>query len=74
MVKKKKEETPKVKEQKVKSFIDYKVFEDHSATIEIYANDKEILALMLTLYKRLDDDARKVMEAVIRTLSLVDEV
>lgn len=74
MVKKKKEETQKVKEQKVISFVDYKVFEDHSASIEVHANDKEILALMLILYKRLDDDARKVMEAVIRTLSLVDKV
>ncbi|MBO7694925.1 MAG: hypothetical protein J6T10_20095 [Methanobrevibacter sp.] len=80
MVKKKKEtKTKKVKETKtkkpeVRSYVDYKVFTDNSAAIDCHCSDKELVALMLILYKRLDENARKVIDAVIRTLSLIDKV
>lgn len=74
MVKKKKTESKKVEEQKVRGFVNYTVFEDSSAAVECHCSDKEMVALMLILYKRLDSDARKVIDAVIRTLSLIDKV
>lgn len=80
MVKKKKEtKTKKVKETKVKkpevrSHVDYKVFTDNSAAIDCHCSDKEMVALMLILYKRLDGKAREVINAVIRTMSLIDKV
>ena len=75
MVKKKKTVTKKkTEEQKVRGFVNYAVFEDNSAAVECHCTDKEMVALMLILYKRLDEDARKVIDAVIRTLSLIDKV
>ena len=75
MVKKKKTVTkPKKEEQKVRGFVNYTVFENHSAAVECHCTDKEMVALILILYKRLDADARKVIDAVIRTLSLIDKV
>lgn len=78
MVKKKKTVTKKTEskteEQKVRGFVHYTVFEDHSAAVECHCTDKEMVALMLILYKRLDEDARKVIDAVIRTMSLIDRV
>lgn len=78
-MKKKETKTKKVKEPKaktleVRSYVDYKVFTDNSAAIECHCSDKEMVALMLILYKRLDEDARKVIDAVIRTMSLIDKV
>ena len=79
MVKKKKTVTKKkikseTEEQKVCGFVSYKVFNDNSAAIECHCTDKQMVALMLILYKRLDEDARKVIDAVIRTMSLIDKV
>ena len=75
MVKKKKTVTkPKKEEQKVRGFVNYTVFEDNSAAIDCHSTDKELVALILILYKKLDEDARKVIDAVIRTLSLIDKV
>lgn len=76
MVKKKKTETKKAetKEQKVRSYVNYTVFADSSAAIDCHCTDKEMIALMLILYKRLDDDAQKVINAIIRTMSLIDKV
>lgn len=74
MVKKKKTVTKKKEEQKVRSFVNYTVYENNSATIECHSTDKEMVALILILYKRLDEDARKVIDAVIRTMSLIDKV
>ena len=71
---KKKTVTKKKEEQKVRSYVNYTVFEDHSAAVECHCTDKEMVALMLILYKRLDKEARKVIDAVIRTLSLIDKV
>lgn len=69
-----KEKEPKTKEPKVRSYVDYKVFEDNSAAINCRCTDKEMIALMLILYKKLDKDAQQVINAVIRTLSLIDKV
>lgn len=75
MVKKKKTVTkPKKEEQKVRGFVNYTVFEDKSAAVECHCTDKEMVALMLILYKRLDKDTRNVVDAVIRTMSLIDKV
>ena len=78
-MKKKETKTKKVKETKVKksevrAYVYYKVFTDNSATIDCHSTDKELVALMLILYKRLDEGARKVIDAVIRTMSLIDKV
>ena len=69
-----KEKEPKVNEPKIRSFVDYKVFEDNSAAINCRCNDKEMVALILILYKKLDKNAQQVINAVVRTLSLIDKV
>lgn len=75
MVKKKKTVTKKkTEEQKVRGFVHYTVFEDSSAAVECHCTDKEMVALILILYKRLDKDTRNVIDAVIRTMSLIDKV
>lgn len=65
----------KVEENKdSKSFVHFDVNEDGSVIFKCNANDKQLLALMLVIYKNLDDDAKKTFAALIRTVYFLDKL
>ena len=72
MVQKKKKKAKEAPEKKVRSYLNYKVFEDSTASCEAHVNDKEMVALILILFKQLDESARKVVMSIIKVFDLID--
>lgn len=56
----------------VKAFIHFTVNKGGDAKVEAHATDKEIVALILILFKELDESGQKVIRSVIKTLDLFD--
>lgn len=59
-------------ETNVKAFIHFTVNKNGEAKVEAHANDKEMVALILILFKQLDESGQKVIRSVIKTLDLFD--
>lgn len=59
-------------ETDVKAFIHFTVDKDGGAKVEAHATDKDIVALILILFKQLDESGQKVIRSVIKTLDLFD--
>lgn len=60
--------------KKPKAFVHFEVNEDGNAVFKSNASDKELLALMLIIYKNLGEDAQKAFNAVIRTMTFIDKI